>query len=280
MLPAKSQFAGIRRTSWLVLASTIVVYACATLVVNWVLFQGKIGQSLGSLYSATGFLIRSTLVGGLFTLLVIGTLVIAVGRLRCSDVGWAAREFRLGLLVTFGFWLAMNVVLAAIGALGDGVVLNQSWRQPEATALVGSLIGQLLGNALAEETIFRGFLLPQLYLKTARSFRPGIALAIAVVGSSLLFSLSHVPNRLFVHGLTGSELIGDQAGLFLLGVFIAGVYIVTQNLFVVVGLHALVNEPALIIGTSNEDWIYAVWGALAVLLLLAWSVTAAMRNRA
>jgi membrane protease YdiL (CAAX protease family) len=258
---------------------TIVAYACATYVVNWVLFQGQIGQFFGSIYSATGFLIQPTLVGGLFSLVVIGVMLFVVGRLRGSDIGWQARELRLGLWVTFGFWIAMNVVLAAIGALGDGVFLNRSWKQPGASALVGALIGQLLGNALAEETVFRGFLLPQLYLKTAMVFRRSIALGIAILGSTLLFAVSHVPNRLYVHELTGSELLSDQAGLFLLGLFIAGMYVVTRNLFVVVGLHALVNTPTLLVSATSEDLIYVVWGALAVLLLLVWWITAAVRDR-
>ena len=164
-------FAAIHRASWLVLAATVVAYACATMIVSAVLFQGRVSDSLGSLYVATGFLIQSTLVGGLFSLAVVGLMVFGVGRLRASDIGWTWRHLGLGLSVTLGLWIAMNGVLAVLAALGDGVSIYEGWKQRRISAMVGGLIGQFLGNALAEETMFRGFLLPQFYLKAIATRR-------------------------------------------------------------------------------------------------------------
>jgi hypothetical protein len=272
-------FAGIRRTTWPVLALTIAAYACANLFVAAVLFQGRISESLGSLYVATGFLVQGSLVGGLFCLAIVSFILFAVGRLRGSDVGWGAPEVGLGLLVTLGFWIAMNGVLAVLAALSGGVFWDEAWKQRGPSAVVGGVVGQLLGNSLVEETLFRGFLLPQFYLIAATVNRRGAALAIAVVASSLLFAVSHVPHRLLVQGLTGSELLWDQAGIFLLGLFIATAYVVTRNLFVAVGLHALVNEPVPVIRASSETTLYVVWAGLAVQLLLAWRAASVARNR-
>ena len=279
MTPGTHLFAGIRRTSWPILGLTIVAYAGATLVVSTVLFQGRISEMLGWLYAATGFLIQSALVGGLVGLAIVGVIFFGVGRLRGSDVGWGVAELWMGLLVTLGFWIAMNGVLVMLAVFSGGVFLDEAWQRRGATAVAGGLAGQLLGNALVEETLFRGFLLPQFYLKAATAFRRGTALAIAVVGSSLLFAVSHIPNRLFIQGLTGSELMWDQGGVFLLGLVFATVYLVTRNLFVAVGLHALVNEPTLVIRASNEDAVYAVWGGLTVLLLLTWWLAVVACNR-
>jgi membrane protease YdiL (CAAX protease family) len=276
-----AKFAGIRRATWSNLGLTIFAYACATVIVSAVLFQGRISASLGALYAATGFLIQSTLVGGLFSLAVVALIVFAIGRLRPSDVGWNWRGFWLGLVVTLGFWMAMNAVLAALGFVDDGVTVDAGWEQRGIGAIVGGLMGQLLGNALVEETMFRGFLLPQFYLKAAPRLPHGAALAIAFVGSSALFAVSHFPNRLFIQSFTGAELLSDQAGLFLMGLVMATAFVVTRNLFVAVGLHALVNEPAAIVHASSEAATYAVWGGITVsFLLIWWLVTVAgMRYR-
>jgi membrane protease YdiL (CAAX protease family) len=257
---------------------TIVAYACAMLFVSAVLFQGRISEWLGSLYVATRFLVQASLVAGLFSLAVVGVTLFAVGRLKGSDVGWNAPDLWQGLLVTFGFWVAMNVVLAVLGALDGGVFLDKVWTERGASAVVGGLIGQLIGNALVEETVFRGFLLPQFYLKGAAVFRRGAAMAIALIGSSLLFAVSHVPHRILVSGLSGTEILWDQAGLFLMGLFFGVAYVVTRNLFVAVGLHALANEPVPVVGASSETILHAVWGGLAVLLVLIWWAFSIARN--
>ena len=272
-------FAGIRRSTWSILGLTIVAYACATVVVSAVLFQGRISERLGSLYVATGFLIQSSLVGGLFSLAVVGIVLFGIGRLRAADVGWSARELGVGLLITLGAWMAINGVLAILAGLGGGVFLDTAWKQPGTSAVVGALIGQLLGNALVEETVFRGFMLPQFYFKAAAKFRHSAALFVAFVGTSALFAASHFPNRLFIQGLTGSELIWDQAGLFLMGLVMATAFVVTRSLFAAVGLHALVNEPTPIVRAPSEAVMYAVWGGVTVFLLLTWWLVAVAGKR-
>jgi membrane protease YdiL (CAAX protease family) len=149
------------------------------------------------------------------------------------------------------------------------VSIDEGWKQRRISAIVGGLIGQFLGNALAEETMFRGFLLPQLYLIAIATRRHRAALAFALIGSSLLFAVTHLPNRIYVHGYSGSDFLWDQIGLLLFGLIMAAAYLVTRNLFIAVGLHSLLNEPTPVIRAS-DTMLYAVWSAMTLLLLLAW----------
>ena len=256
----------IRASTWPILALTITVYSGACLFVNTVLLQGQIGQILGTLYTTTAFLIHSTLVGGVFVLVLTGAVVFGVGRCRTRDVGWHGGV--QGMFVVFAFWLVTQGLVSAIEAFRGQMAWNADWLSGGSIA-VGGVLGQLLGNALAEETVFRGFLLPQLYLKAAGRFTHGPALAIAVLGSSLLFALTHVPNLLFVKAVAVSDLITPLTGLFVLGSLFAAVYLITQNLFVVIGLHALLNNPAQLV-RSSEVTLNAIWFGLTVLLLIAW----------
>jgi len=274
-----AKFAGIHRATWSILGLTIFAYACATVIVSAVLFQGRISASLRALYAATGFLIQSTLVGGLFSLAVVAIMVFAVVRLRPADVGWNWRDLWLGLLVTLGFWMAMNAVLAVFAAAGGDITLDEAWKQRGISAMIGGSMGQLFGNSLVEETMFRGFLLPQFYLKAIATRRHRAALAFALIGSSLLFAVTHFPNRIYVHGYSGSDFLWDQIGLFLFGLIMAAAYLVTRNLFIAVGLHSLVNEPTPVIRAS-DTMLYAVWAAMTLLLLLAWWLTVITRRRA
>jgi membrane protease YdiL (CAAX protease family) len=260
-----------RATTWPVLALTIAVYSAACVLVSTVLFQGRFGQGLGSLYATTGFLIQSTLVGGIVGLMMTGPVIFGVARCRGADVGWQWFSVIVGILVTFAFWLVMQGVLAVIGALQGQLALNAGWNESGGGPVIGGVLGQLLGNALVEETVFRGFFLVQLYLKAAERFRHAASLGIAVLCSSLLYSVTHVPNLLFIKNMQGIELLMFLGGLIGLGLLFAAIYLVTGNLFVAVGLHALLNTPAPLIH-SSELTLGAVWFGLTMVILIAWTL--------
>jgi membrane protease YdiL (CAAX protease family) len=227
-MPATPLFAQTRRVSWSIIGLTIVAYACANFVLCLAVFHGPVSDALGKLYASTGFIIRSTLVGGVFCLLAVGPILYVAG-LRASDIGWVWSKVLVGMFVTLGLWAATNASIACLAAVRGGIVVEPAWKQGAFTALAGALVGQLLGNALAEETVFRGFLLPQFYLKMVDSQRSGAALAIALIGSSLLFALSHIAQRLLIAGFAGSDLLPDQLGLFFFGIYHALIYVVTRH---------------------------------------------------
>jgi len=272
-------FERIRETTWTVIGLTLVAYAGAIVFVNAVLFQGRTSEALGALYVAAGHLLDGALVGGLFDLAVVGVAIFGVGRLRASDVGWRRREVWSALLVTVVFWLVLQGVVAIIAAIDGGVRLHEAWKQPGPGAVVGPLLGQLLGNALVEETVFRGFLLPQLYVKAGRRFRRGAALMIAVVSSTLLFAVTHVPNLILVKHFTTADLFMFLGLLVFLGLLLAAIFIITQNLFIAVGLHALGNTPAALVQTSDLT-VGVAWFVLTLLFLFTWLLAKRLRIRA
>ena len=109
-------------------------------------------------------------------------------------------------------------------------------------AMLGPLLAQLLGNALMEESNFRGFLWPQLVLRFARRLPAPWALVLGAVVSQLVFSAMHVPIRLY-NGADAATLAAMLLNLFLIGLVFCLIYAWTRNLFIVVGYHALLNTP-------------------------------------
>src|SRR5690606_28345218 len=148
-----------------------------------------------------------------------------------------------GLLFTLAYFVAVQAAVLVYAAATGARVVND-WAAVGAGTAAYLLAAQLLGNALYEEVVFRGFLLPQLFLEL-RGAGTALALVLAPVVSQALFAVAHVPNRLWVTGLAPGELPGALLPLFLMGLFFALLYLLTVNLFAVVGVHALNNAQML-----------------------------------
>jgi uncharacterized protein len=269
-----------RETSWLIIGLAALTQVAASVWINGVLFQEAAMEKLRIVYKATAGLVAPTLVGGILLILTVVVIVMfLIGRLRPQDVGWRRRDLLPALAVTAGFWAVMQGVLAALALVeGRELALNPAWLKPGASFVLGGLIAQLLGNAFAEETIFRGFLPSQLHLKFGRRQGRIAALVSAALASQVFFALLHLPNRLFLHKASGSELFMDQLRLTLFGLGFLLIYLVTRNLWTVVGLHALGNQSVPLLEASQMT-VALVWVALALLLVILWRPAARLAGR-
>ena len=216
-------------------------------------------ETLRQWQHASGGWVSVTLVASVGIGLVQLAIVFGPGRQSFADVGWRARALLPALLVTALLWALMQgaTVLSA-AASGTPLVAAPAWGRGLGIAL-GPLLAQLLGTALMEETVFRGYLWPQLglWLRTRLSSTPSAVVALLL--SQGLFALVHVPVLLYA-GTDAAALGGPLAMLFVVGVVFALVYAATGNLFVAVGAHALGNATTL---------LYQPQGPAPTLVLLA-----------
>ena len=273
-------FERIRETTWRVLALAIVAWVGTTTLLNFVGGQFAVREALGAVERATGGLVQGPLVAGPFYFVIMGAVIFGVGRLRGSDVGWRLTAAVPALLVTLAFWAAMQPALALWVVLsGDQFRWNEAWSERGAGWFAGQLLAQLLGNALLEETVFRGFFLPQFCLKASAHFRPAAALLVVLVGSSVLFALTHIPHRLFFLRWPAEELLHDQLKPLLAGLTYGTLYLVTRNIFICVGLHSLFNQPARLLPVPFSPGVEIVWYGLVLVLLVAWPIGRRFRGR-
>ena len=135
--------------------------------------------------------------------------------------------------------------------------------------MLGGLLAQLTGNAFYEEMNYRGFYLKQFYLKTKGSDEC-CKLTWAILSMLGLFVLSHIPNRIF-SGYSLADIPLDFALLFGYGLFFTALYLISGNLFLAIGVHALSNRPTLI--------IEAPFPVQALLFLLTCILLAVLRSR-
>ncbi len=192
-----------------------------------------------------------------------------LGGLRSRDLGLERARLLPGVLATLVLWFLSNAV--AYAALGESSAPAASMtRAPAAT--YGPLLAQLCGNALWEETVYRGFFLTQLYrwsCEQGSSRRQ--SLFFAVLLSALAFALPHIPNRLYRHQYeTLSSALLDQGRLLITGCFLAWVYLRTKNLWWLIGMHSLANAPTLLVGWQGPVSLKFLISLLATILTVLW----------
>ena len=246
----------------------LIAHVLLVAVANLLLFANRVFQPLSA---STGGILTGTLVVGLgMILLLIYGVCLRLGRLRPYDIGWIPAHLRSGIIFTLTLWAAAQVVHLSAGLAAQGsIALAPSVESQGFGVLLGILIGQLFGNALFEELAYRGFLFPQLYLRIHGSGeRPWMRFVITLLISQALFALVHIPNRLYM-GMTLSELSPDLAMLIGWGVLFTLVYLRTDNLFIVTGIHALGNAPTTLFAS-----IPALQGASSSLLIYVLAVLA------
>lgn len=219
--------------------------------------------------AATGELVTLPLILNAAALLIIvAGLVLRLGRLRAADVGLDRSKLAFGAVVTLCLWLLAQIIGAAAAWIaGEGVTLDPAWSE-SVSRPIGELLGQLCGNAVFEEAIYRGLLLPQLYLLFASRFskRPTLRLAAALLASQALFAIEHIPLRLY-QDVPPADLPWNLAMTAVYGGFLCWIYLSTGNLFIAIGVHALINAPTPVLACGVEPHLVIYSATLAVLIL-------------
>jgi membrane protease YdiL (CAAX protease family) len=201
--------------------------------------------------------------------LLLYLLLFRLGGLRPVDVAWRRRDLLAGGLATLVLWVLSNA-LARAAIAGESASRGESAETPLQVA--GNLLGQLLGNALWEETLYRGFFLVQfLLLLRARGFGPRRAAWLAALLSAFVFALPHFPNRILKDEYrVASDVVFDQLRLVLSGLFLAWVFLRTRNLWWAVGLHGLANAPTLLFEWGWEAAPKEAVAGMGLLMTLVW----------
>ena len=258
----------LREGSWLTIVAVVVAGAAAATVVN--MNRTAIVDSFQPLYDATGGLVQPTLIVNLVLIgVVVVGLILWFGRLQPRDVGLDPRDLWVGIVITAGTWLLMQVTgVIAVLVQGNPIGLNESWRTIGTLSIIGGFLAQLFGNALYEEIVYRAFLLPQFAKKFSQQLTPSAprtVFVLALLVSQSIFGLIHTPSRL-AQGVAIEALPVTILVPFLIGIVFALVYYRTGNLFVTVGLHALVNDSVLLVNAGTIAALPILLVLLAVLL--------------
>lgn len=265
-MPTFDELPRARRGAWIAIGAALLPWSWA---INLWFVPSEVWRPL---FDATGGLVYPTLVVGLPSV-ALYLLLARAGGLRPRHLGLEAARLPTGVLGTVTIWAALSLLAwpLADGPLGWGA----DW-QTSSLRTGGRLLGQLLGNALVEEVVYRGFFFAQLLLALRdRGLGERRAALWAALASSLVFAVPHVPNRIMKDEYHGAaDVLLDQSKLVVLGAFFCWIYLRTGNLFFVIGAHALGNYPSALV-----RWDFEAVPAEVAALLVAVAVTLGWRRR-
>jgi len=154
---------------------------------------------------------------------------------------YGLQEFGLGSANFFrGLWTGGFMFFLTI--LNSLVVVMENWEYPVAVPKVGNIVLVVLGEAFVgifEEFLFRGLLLHILLVKFKKNGFAGTMAAVLI--SSLVFGLSHFLN---LQDQPVNSTISQVLMTTLCGTYWAVLYLRTNNIWVSVLYHALINLAA------------------------------------
>lgn len=217
----------------------------------------------------TGGLISPIVLAGIIELVV---LVFAVmlwfGGLRPRDLGIQGAHVLNAALIALLVWGGIQAVLSGLAASGHfDAALNPTLAHGPGR-FGGKILEATLGSAFIEEVMYRGFLVPQLYLLARRwSSSRRVRAAIAIGLPQLYFGLSHIPTASRMH-VPAAEAAIYVVHVVLVGLLFTALYLRTGNLFVAVVAHAMVNDPTPVFVSGPDPALVALVGVCV--LLLAW----------
>ncbi|WP_371806764.1 lysostaphin resistance A-like protein [Candidatus Lokiarchaeum ossiferum] len=194
----------------------------------------------------TDGLINQTFIVYLVLILIILVIfVVIVARNSWKSIGIQKGKLLKGFLFYFLFWCGLNLIfLIACLIFNVQPIWYPMWLYDGQTILsaFGLLIAQIFGNVFFEEIFFRGYILSQLTKKISskNDKKPIKSLVLGALSTSIIFALIHIPNRI-IQGFSFIDIIINIPFLILIGLLFCIVYIVSNNLFISMGVHIIWN---------------------------------------
>ena len=250
-----------------ILLIIIVLLPLNNILINY-LFTIGFFQPINAI---THGVINATLVANGFSVLIFSLIIIVLGKNNWPSMWIDMEKLKFAFILIFIIWFISQLSMFAYTLYHNQEILFID----NITIKVGNILAQLLGNSLFEEMIYRGVFFIQIYLVLISKFSERISICCAILISSILFAINHIPHRLMVYEV--DNLFIDISGLIFVGILITIIFIKTENLAFVIGFHALMNEPFNIIKVDFSPDII-IFG-LTVISVLSWhKIKASNRN--
>ena len=188
---------------FLVLA--IVVYMVLAYLGNLVVAPSEL---LPSLPAATGYVIVPTFLNYVPNFIIMGLLLVLVGRLRCNDFGLIRQRFLPAVVWVLCTWLAAQLFFVLTHL--DDISLDPAWHGQIVKTISNTVTGQMLGNALYEEAFWRAFVMSQVVPAAGSSNEVDLRKIARMGDHSLQHPLCRVSSchTTFSHDLSGQKIFG------------------------------------------------------------------------
>ncbi len=162
-------------------------------------------------------------------------------------------------------WLPAVVWIPCLWILGQLIYLpllpelhiNPEWTGIPLT-MIGQLVtGQMIGNAMVEELFFRAFLISQITLVLRKRTQCSMKMAIfwSATISLLLFTIMHLPRAVIWNDTTSEIMTAGLLVPFVGGIALTLLFLISGNLLLTIGVHALVNTPSPLLDLGSYEGV-------------------------
>ncbi|MEA2070467.1 MAG: CPBP family intramembrane glutamic endopeptidase [Asgard group archaeon] len=171
---------------------------------------------------------------------------IILAKMSLKELGFPGDKTWKGLLIAIGIIFLAEICKLIINiALGIRPLFFSQWTETIfITQTIGNWIGELFGNSLFEEILYRAILFPQLYIffKRKEVFDKNLFNGLLALGTSqVIFALIHIPSRIIGFGFSIWDTVLSLLILFGMGWIFAAVYFVTESLLASMIIHGWYN---------------------------------------
>ena len=209
----------------------------------------------------TNEIINGTLVGNLIGLSGSLFIIFKIGKHNLGSIWFSKRKLIIAILLIISIWIISQIFIIAFSYYTTReIIFIQHFN-----VMAGNIIGQLFGNSLLEEMIFRGILLIQLYLIFIAKYSNKMTIIYSLAASAVIFVLSHMPNRILTY--TPDNLVIDTMSLLFGSTLLGIIFLKTKNLPFVIGFHTLFNLQNIIVTNIPTEPIII---ALVIIITLNW----------
>jgi membrane protease YdiL (CAAX protease family) len=259
---------------WILIIAIAYQFANAILVLYVVVPSGMFHP----LHIATGGILSLTFQGYVLEAIVMGFLLCYLGGLRAKDFALFAKKILPAIGLTLFAW-GMIQTIPLIQE--QGLQIDSDW-DTLATArhrFSKFFMSQLFGNALFEELFFRALLISQFALLFMKKFTSTRAILFAIICSCIIFALAHIPHRLVNGNSIEVLMLHSMPRLFFSGLVFTVIYLLTKNIFVAVGIHALGNASPNIFANIDQHLAQEFIVVLLVFFFLRWCYRKWRKNK-
>lgn len=186
-------------------------------------------------------IINQSLMVNLNNLALFLILIVVIGRVTPWELGLKDGErLNKAVSIVFTTWLTiqmLNVIAGVTAPLSSN--FNSQWTELGVVPVIGIFFGHLFGKVLFEELVFRGFLMVQLI----KRFEPtGYSKVLGIMAGMTVYLVTQLMGK-DLEGLSDRALLPVVAGVLLYGTLYSVLYLLTDNLYLVIGFRTLVAAP-------------------------------------
>ena len=247
-----------RTSIYIIIAVAIFVIGLNIFFNNFIFERGY----FSIIEEKTNYILQDSLVIYFIKFLIIIVLIILViGRLRFKDLGLEKKKILPALIVVISIWLFYQIVgLIYTFSLNGSVVFDNAILDDGWNVVLGQTIAQIFGCGPYEEIVYRAFFIVQIYLllKKQNHEEPNKiskkSLALSLLITQIFFALIHIPNRIYKNQPL-NEYWMDMFSLFMYGIVFSLIYLRTDNILIVAGIHALLNRTTSLFMPQFYGWI-------------------------